>query len=143
MPIVAAGRGKKYVTRDELDEYIAATIARLRLPFYVERRFRTNEEWDHVSAYEFRNISLSDNTEVTLEQLLDRRSVALLGEPGSGKSTVAHATVQRVAARGWVPLFASLRSYTGSLVDLLANDAPAAIVAGEAVDGAQTTRVLI
>ena len=52
--------------------------------------------------YEFRNISLSDNTEATLEQLLDRRSVALLGEPGAGKSTVAHATVERVAARGYL-----------------------------------------
>jgi hypothetical protein len=80
---------------------------------------------------------------VTLEQVLDRRSVALLGEPGSGKSTVARATVERVAARGWIPLFAALRSYTGSLVALLANDAPAAIVAGEAVDGVPSTRVLI
>jgi len=84
MPIVAGGRGKKHVTRDEIDEYVAATIARIRPPFYIERRFRTNEEWDRVSAYEFRNISLSDSTEVTFEQLLDRRSVALLGEPGSG-----------------------------------------------------------
>jgi hypothetical protein len=54
------------VTKEEVDEYFAATTARIRPPFYIERRFRANEEWDRVSAYEFRNISLSDSTEVTL-----------------------------------------------------------------------------
>jgi hypothetical protein len=70
MPIGAAGHGKKYVTRAELDEYMAATIARLRRPFYVERRFRTNEEWDRVSAYEFRNIRAG----------MDRRAIFMAHE---------------------------------------------------------------
>lgn len=131
------------MTRDQLREYVEATIARLRPAFYVERRFRTNEEWDRVSAYEFRTVSLSESTEASLEQVLAHRSVALLGEPGSGKSTVAVAAVELVAAKGWVPLFGSLRSYTGNLAGLLANDAPAAIVAGEAVDGVTPTRVLV
>jgi len=130
------------MTSDQLRQYIE-TVSSEVPPFYVDRRFQTNEEWDRVSAYEFRNTSLSGASEGTLDQLLGLRSVVVLGEPGSGKSMVARAAVGRVVARGWVPLFARLRSYVGQMSLLLNDPTASALLVGEAVDGAIPTRVLI
>ena len=96
-----------------------------------------------MSSFELRNESLGGEMEATLEQLLAHRSAVVLGEPGSGKSTVARVAVERTTARGWVPLFGSLHSYTGDIAQLLANDAPVELVAGEAVDGVRPIRILI
>ena len=96
-----------------------------------------------MSSSELRNESFGGEMEATLEQLLAHRSAVVLGEPGSGKSTVARVAVERTTARGWVPLFGSLQSYTGDIAQLLVNDAPVELVVGEAVDGVRPIRVLI
>src|SRR5204863_4322786 len=74
---------------------------------------------------------------------VNHRMVVILGEPGSGKSTVARAAVRTVTSKGWVPLFARLRSYEGDLVELLQPRTPLDVVRGEPVDGLAMTRVLI
>src|SRR4051794_34036395 len=118
------------MTRQELDQYLEAAVPAHRPPFFIERLFRTNEEWDRLAAYELRNVSLSvsDRTEVDLVGLLSHRLVAILGEPGSGKSTVARAVFLKAASRGFVPLFGSLRSYAGDLRALLETNAPPELV---------------
>lgn len=131
------------MTTPDLQEYIDRITAENRLPFFIERLFRTNEEWDRVSAHDFRNVSLSARTEPTLDRVLEHRSVIILGEPGSGKSTVARAAVDKSVARGWVPMVVNLRSYAGDLSALLATEAPADLVYGAAVDDRQITRIFI
>src|SRR5688572_8505685 len=103
------------MTQDELNRYIETVRTAHRLPFFIERLFRTDEEWERVAAHDFRSVSLSARTEATLDQILGRRVTAILGEPGSGKSTVAKAAVQRTIDGGRVPVIAQLRSYTGDL----------------------------
>ena len=89
------------MNQEELRQYIETTLALTHPTFYTERRFRTNEEWDRMSSSELRNESLGGEMEATLEQLLAHRSAVVLGEPGSGKSTVARVAVERTTARGW------------------------------------------
>ena len=88
--------------------------------------------------------SLVESTEVTPEQLLARRTVAILGEPGSGKSTVAFAMVERVAQpkAGSRSSAASAR-IPDSLQRFCRTTPPASIVAGESIDGVLATRVLV
>jgi DNA replication protein DnaC len=131
------------MTRAELNQYIDAVKESHRVPFFIERFFRTDEEWERVSAFEFRNVNFSDRTEATLNRILERKTVIILGEPGSGKSTVAKATVHRSAEKGRAPIVAQLRSYTGDLRLLLETTASAELIGTGVVDGSPVARVLI
>ena len=55
------------MTREELTEYIDAVKLRYALPFFMERFFRTNEEWERVAASDFRHVSWSSRTEASLD----------------------------------------------------------------------------
>jgi len=131
------------MTRDELNLYLQSIAAAQRPAFFIERLFRTNEEWDRVSAHEFRNISFSPRTEASLDDLLKHRAVVILGEPGSGKSTVAKAATERAINAGRVPLVGTLRSYDGDLAALLRTEVPAELVDNSFVVGTGITRTFI
>jgi hypothetical protein len=131
------------MNREEFTQYIESVRATHHLQFFIERFFRTNDDWERVAAHEFRNISLSSRTEATLEQIIARGVAIILGEPGSGKSTVAKASVQRAIDSGMAPLAAHLRSYDGDLLTLLEQSAPAELVRDGLVDGIATERALI
>ena len=47
------------MTREELTQYIDAVKLRYALPFFAERFFRTNEDWERVAATDFRHVSWS------------------------------------------------------------------------------------
>ena len=131
------------MTRQELTQYIDGIRERCELPFFIERLFRTDEDWERVTAHEFRNVSLSSRTEITLDQVITRRATVILGEPGSGKSTITKAAVQRGIALDRVPLLAELRFYNGDLSQLLTRTIPADLVTNGMADGVAVERVLI
>jgi NACHT domain len=131
------------MTSNDLQTYLSQIGTQLALPLYVDRLFRTNDEWDRISGSELRRTSLSSRTESTLDDIINHRVAVILGEPGSGKTTVAQAAVRSVLSKGWVPLFARLRSYDRDLTALLRIRTPESVVRGEPVDGVTMTRVLI
>ena len=122
------------MTHQELTQYIDGIRERCELPFFIERLFRTDEDWERVAAHEFRSVSLSLRTEVTLDQVITRRATVIVGEPGSGKSTLTKAAVQREIELGLVPLLTELRSYNGDLSQLLKKTIPADLVTDGRVD---------
>ena len=131
------------MTHQELTQYIDGIRERCELPFFIERLFRTDEDWERVAAHEFRSVSLSLRTEATLDQVITRRATVIVGEPGSGKSTLTKAAVQREIELGLVPLLTELRSYNGDLSQLLKKTIPADLVTDGRVDGVAVERVLI
>jgi hypothetical protein len=96
-----------------LKNYLDGLAAKHHQPFYIERRFRTVDEWLKWSSHDWRGHSYGH--EPQLNAVLNNRRVLILGEPGAGKSTVAHAAVAFAISRGWVPAFVDLRSYDGDL----------------------------
>jgi hypothetical protein len=131
------------MTREQLIQYLQTAADNARLPFFIERYFRTDEEWERVAAHDFRSAHLSSHAEITLQRVCASRAAIVLGEPGSGKSTFAKAALQRLIAGGMVPLFAQLRSYNGNLAALLSQSAPPELVTDPRVDGALMERVLV
>ena len=131
------------MTPEELNQYIDAVRLKYALPFFMERFFRTNEEWERVAASDFRHISWSSRTEASLDQVISRPAAIILGEPGAGKSTLVKAVVQRTVDLHMVPLVAQLRSYAGDLAGLLAQEAPADLLRDTAIAGTLVRRILI
>ena len=124
-------------------QYIDAVRLRYALPFFVERFFRTNEDWERVAATDFRHVSWSSRTEASLDQVISRPATIILGEPGAGKSTLVKAIVQRAVDLELVPLVAELRSYAGDLTGLLAQAAPADLLRDTTIVGEPVRRIVI
>ena len=131
------------MTRDDLTRYLDSLTERYPLPFFIERYFRTDEEWERVAGSDFRNVRLSSRTNATLDQVIARRAAIVLGEPGSGKSTIAKAAIGRMINEDLVPIVAELRSYHDDLSALLATNTPADLLDGADVDGRSVERTLI
>ena len=131
------------MTREELTQYIDAVRLRYALPFFVERFFRTNEDWERVAATDFRHVSWSSRTEASLDQVISRPATIILGEPGAGKSTLVKAIVQRAVDLQLVPIVAELRSYAGDLTGLLAQAVPADLLRDTTIVGEPVRRIVI
>lgn len=99
---------------------------RTRGDHYVERRFAYAADRNDLLVDAFGYRGLSRDYEPTLAQLLTHRRVLVVGEPGSGKSTVTREARTRYAtdAVGTVPILVYLRSYRGNLRDVLADVPP-------------------
>lgn len=130
------------MTRDDLNQYTDRLRSANEPTFFLDRFFKT-DDWERVAGYDFRGLNLSGSAEITLDQVCDRPLAVVLGEPGSGKTTVAKAAVRLFLRRGKVPILGQGRSYNGDLRDLLAQTAPPALVAGGTADDVEVDRVLI
>jgi hypothetical protein len=131
------------MTREALAAYLELVVRRHQLPFYIERAFRTDEEWDKDSGFGFRYGSLAGRGDANIRRVLEHSAAVVLGDPGSGKSTVAQAAVRTVVDSGSVPLFASLRSYRGDLTVLLRGEAPEELLNQPQVDGVPVAKTII
>jgi hypothetical protein len=107
---------------------------------FIERRFTTAESWNRTSTEEsFRFRGIFRDREPVLQQLLSHSSVLILGEPGSGKSSIAKAAVHKLASSGnSTPVPAFLKSYRGDLRRLLEQSTPP-----EILDAANTHRTYV
>lgn len=107
----------------ELQRYLAKVIARSErseCPF-IERKFAHDEKWRKYGGEEslrFSNILREE--EPNLDALLSQPRVIAVGEPGSGKSTVAReAAVRLASSQSTLPIVVDLRSYRGDLRKLI------------------------
>jgi DNA replication protein DnaC len=107
---------------------------------FIERRFTTAESWNRTSTEEsFRFRGIFRDREPVLQQLLSHSNVLILGEPGSGKSSIAKAAVHKLASSGnSTPVPALLKSYRGNLRHLLEQSTPPQIL-----DAASTHRTYV
>ena len=120
-----------------LERYLAKIIAiaeQAEIPF-IERKFLPDEKWRRYSGSEtFRYSGLLREHEPVLDQLLSHQKLVVVGEPGSGKSTIAKEVARRLASREPIqelPVAINLRSYRGDLDRLISNSAPGESLSGQ------------
>jgi hypothetical protein len=120
----------------KLERYLAKVIAvaeQTEIPF-IERKFLPDEKWRRYSVSEtFRYSGVLRDHEPALDQLLSHRKLVVVGEPGSGKSTVAKEVTLRLASAEPIrelPVAINLRTYRGDLDALVLNSAPVRSLGG-------------
>lgn len=113
---------------------------------YVPRRFTALPESGSVSSdLDFRSYGLLREREPKLEELLTHPAIAIVADPGGGKSVVGRATVHQIAQAGErAPIFAEVKQYRGELRTLFRITAPAEVLEPEAlVDGVRMKRTYV
>lgn len=117
---------------DDLTRYYENLKDKLRLESYVPRSFTVSENSSTVSEemqYRFRG--RFRDKEVKLPELLERREVLILAEPGGGKSVVARAAVHHLMdANQGFPIFLELKEYRGDLANMVAKAVPDGLLDG-------------
>jgi hypothetical protein len=120
-----------------LPRYLAKIIAiaeQAEIPF-IERKFLPDEKWRRYSGSETSRYSgLLREHEPALDRLLFHRKLVVVGEPGSGKSTIAKEAARRLASAKPIqelPVAINLRSYRGDLDTLVPNSVPAKSLSGD------------
>jgi hypothetical protein len=109
--------------RPSLPRYRRAVRERFTRSFYRERHFETAEQWAKLAGSGHRGWGMSEY-HPTLDSLLNNRAVVILGEPGAGKSTSARAAMLKASEREWIPFFAPLREYHGSINSVIQGPLP-------------------
>jgi energy-coupling factor transporter ATP-binding protein EcfA2 len=101
-------------------------------PLYIERKFISDEKWRKYSGTEtFRYSGVLREQEPNLKKLLVNRHLVIVGEPGSGKSTIARAVARLLGSQDSVvdlPIMVNLRSYRGDLKDLYRAQIPSSLL---------------
>ena len=79
-----------------LQDYLKRLLADIgEDPLYIERKFISDGKWRKYSGTEtFRYSGILREQEPDLKKLLVIRSLVIVGEPGSGKSTIARAVAR-------------------------------------------------
>src|SRR6185436_18236134 len=106
------------MTRDDFNRYVADLQQRWPVLLFLARSFRTAEEWNRWSSFEFR-ARASGEGEPRLENVLYHRHAVVLGEAGSGKSVVARKAIELAVEQGRFPIFVPLKAYSGDLAALI------------------------
>ena len=136
------------MTSRPLTEYLNRVNETHSSGTYVARRFsvaKDNRGTEEELGYQFRGI-LRDR-EPELSELLKHQRVIVVGEPGAGKSVVAHAAVRTlIEERERVPVYGELKQYrkASNLVGLLKGSAPAeALEIGYLFEGKAIARTYV
>lgn len=114
------------VVTDEgsLAKYLSTLAEECRHEFYVSRHLQTSADWERMAVSGYRGSAFSEY-HPTLDGLLSRPRLIVLGEPGSGKSTVAKEAVQEAIRRNWLPVFGRLKLFEGALDETFFGSLPA------------------
>jgi energy-coupling factor transporter ATP-binding protein EcfA2 len=101
-------------------------------PLYIERKFISDDKWLKYSGTEsFRYSGVLREQELNLKKLLVHRHLVIVGEPGSGKSTIARAVARLLGSQESVvavPIIVNLRSYRGDLKNLYRTQIPSSLL---------------
>lgn len=126
--VSTAGFEDRNRTLERYRAKIVATSELTEIPF-IERKFIDDEKWRRYAPSEtFRYSGLLREKEPELDALLAHRRLIIVGEPGSGKSTIAQEAARRLACvDSALPILLSLRSYRGNLKQLVSKTVPSAI----------------
>lgn len=112
--------------QDRVAQY-RTSLAAAQPTFLIPRRFVAAETWTKATTDGIRYLGLFRENEPDLAAILTHKSLLILGEPGAGKSTMAHAITGNLlsdTSSNQLPVVARLRSYAGSLRDLLTQSTP-------------------
>ena len=135
------------MTAEELQQYRDQLLRDHPLgPLYVPRRFTALPESGNVSSdLEFRTYGMLREREPTLSEVLTHPSIAIVADPGAGKSVVGRASVQHLLAHcDRVPVFAEVKQYRVDLPTLFSIATPAAVLEpGAMVDGIPLKRTYV
>jgi hypothetical protein len=120
------------MTSPLLTEYLNRVADTHSSGTYVARRFsvaKDNRGTEEDLGYQFRGVMRDREPE--LSELLKHQRMIVVGEPGAGKSVVAHAAVRTlIEERERVPVYGELKQYrkATNLVGLLKGSAPAEVL---------------
>jgi hypothetical protein len=132
------------MTRSELQQYFEQLAQQYPLdPLYVPRRFTALSESGSVSDdLQYRAYGMLREREPALEELLTHPAIAIVADPGGGKSVVGHAAIHKLIADGQrAPVFAEIKQYRTDLPTLFrVNTPPAILNPAETVDNARLQR---
>jgi len=135
------------MTQAELQQYLEQLLRDHPLdPLYIPRRFTALPESGSVSSdLEFRSHGMLREREPKLEELLTHPAIAIVADPGGGKSVVSLAALHHlVAASERVPVFAEIKQYRGDLQTLFRITAPEEVLDRAAlVDGVFLRRTYV
>jgi len=135
------------MTRQELQQYFVQLTLQYPLdPLYVPRRFTALPESGSVANdLRYRAYGMLREREPALEELLTHPAIAIIADPGGGKSVVARAAMHKLIADGQrVPVFTEIKQYRTDLPTLFRINTPVAILSpAESVDGAPLRRTYI
>lgn len=135
------------MTQEELEQYFEEIKQKYPLdPLYVPRRFTNLPESGSVSDdLQYRAHRMLREREPKLEELLTHRAIAIVADPGGGKSVVGRAAMYKLISDGQrVPVFAEIKQYRTDLPTLFGINTSAAILNPvETVDGRLLRRTYI
>lgn len=106
------------MTRTELQEYLRQLAQHYLLdPLYIPRRFTALPESGSVSDdLQYKALGMLREREPKLDELLTNRAVAIVADPGGGKSVVGRAAIDGLIRRAErVPVFAEVKQYRTDL----------------------------
>ena len=134
------------MNRENLEAYLKTLVSKLPTPNYIERRFALAKDEGHLSQdFDYFKSSLPRERQPKLGELLEKKQLLILAEPGGGKSIVAKAAVRELASRkDTLPIFVELKEYRGKLKELLSSGIPDWAQQPEAsVDGQQLQKAYV
>jgi len=135
------------MTHAELQQYFEGLAQQYPLdPLYVPRRFTALPESGSVSDdLQYKALGMLREREPKLDELLNNRVVAIVADPGGGKSVVARAAMHKLIAQGERALvFAEIKQYRVDLPTLFRVNTPAAVLKpGETVDSTPLRKTYI
>lgn len=135
------------MTQAELQQYLDQLLRDHPLDaLYVPRRFTALPESGSVSSdLDFRSYGMLREREPKLDELLTHPAIAIVADPGGGKSVVSRAALHHlVAGRERAPVFAEIKQYRGNLETLFRITAPAEVLDRAAtVEGALLRRTYV
>lgn len=118
-------------------EELAASVP----AFLIPRRFVAAETWTKATTDGIRYLGLFRENEPDLAAILMHKRLLILGEPGAGKSTIAYSITTHLLSdtpSKELPVLARLKSFDGSLRDLLTKSTPL-----DVLDAAGVTRCYV
>ena len=135
------------MTRADLQQYRDQLSRDYPLdPLYIARRFTALPESGSVSTdMDFRSYGMLREREPTLEEILTHPTIAVVADPGAGKSVVARACLHKLIVNGErVPVFAEVKQYRADLPTLFRITTPVSVLdPAAAVEGVPLRRAYV
>jgi hypothetical protein len=131
------------MTATEFSAYLEQVRAAHAQPIFIPRQMITREDWDRTGGEEYVRLhGFFREGSPDLAAVLDHPRVVFVGEPGMGKTVLAHASMLHFAQFASLPIFVPLSAYAGDLSELLHLAAPVA-AAATTIDGQSVRRAYV
>ena len=130
------------MTLDDFNRYVGEIQRRWPLPLWRPRNFRTADDWNRWSSLDVRDCASNDH-EAQLANVLYHRHAVVLGDAGSGKSSVARKAIELAAQQKLIPIFLPLAAYAEDLATLLPQYSSDEVLRATTIEGTPAHRLYI